>query len=265
MSNLSYDFKGKVAFVTGAGGGGTGTEIVKQLLKAGASVGMTVKSEDSIDYLNNELRIFSGYYEVFICNAGSESSTQKAMNTVVERFGTIDILVNNAAAGVPFKYAENISSKDWDTDISTILMGSFYSCKYAIPHMKRNKFGKIIFISSSSAIKGSWGRAITYSASKSALTGMVKQLALEMAQFGININMITPSQIDTPRVKRGGRRTSDSIVKYCEKNVPLGRPATPFDVSSAVMFLSSKESSYITGQNLIIDGGQSLSGPNKLI
>ena len=258
-----YDFSNKLVFVTGGAGFGCGTCIVERFLKYGARVAFTGRTIESIEKVKLNLSKYKKSLFPYCCDISDEKSISKTINDLIINHGAVDILINNAASGTNFNFAENTTKETWQLDINTILLGSFYTCKYVIPHMKQKKYGKIIFISSSAALKGTWGRTISYSATKSALLGMNVQLAMELAEFNINVNTIIPSQINTPRVKKNGRRTEQSIKDFA-KNIPLKRVGTAKDVANAVMFLSSRNASFITGQELVIDGGLSLTRGNKL-
>src|SRR5262249_15571343 len=124
--------------------------------------------------------------------------------------------------------------------------------------LKRCGQGRVVLISSSAAIRGSWGRSLTYAASKAALHGLGKQVALQLAKYGVTCNIVVPFQTLTPRVIRYGRRSRGSIVRTAKHLVPLGRPALPIDIAVLVDFLATPEASYITGQEFYLDGGQTL-------
>jgi 3-oxoacyl-[acyl-carrier protein] reductase len=124
--------------------------------------------------------------------------------------------------------------------------------------MIRQHAGRVIFVSSCAAFRGTWARAASYAACKAALTGLCRQVALELAQHGITVNAVAPSLVDTPRIRRNQRRTDESIARYARDLVPLGRVATAQEVAAVIGFLASDDSSYVTGQTLIVDGGSSL-------
>jgi NAD(P)-dependent dehydrogenase (short-subunit alcohol dehydrogenase family) len=255
---FDLNLKDKVAIVTGSTGGGIGTEIAKSLLSEGAKVIINGKNykqiKNIIDNLPEEHKENAWGYTADIRNS---LEVKEMVNQVIQKHNRIDILVNNAANGGMSQRIYDINQDDWDIEIQTTLFGSFICCKYIVPHMIRQKYGKIVMVSSSAAYRGTWGRNVAYSSAKAGIIGLSKQLALELAEHNINVNVVVPSQIDTPRVKRNGRKDQDSFRQHAQ-NIPLGRIGKPQDVSNAVIFLVSDVSSYITGKEFFIDGGGTL-------
>ncbi|PYQ77462.1 MAG: short-chain dehydrogenase [Acidobacteria bacterium] len=139
-----------------------------------------------------------------------------------------------------------------------MLTGSFYCAKAVAPSMIRQGRGRIVFVSSCAALRGTWARAASYAAAKAGLFGLMRQIALELAAHGITANAVAPSLVDTPRIRRNNRRTDSSIAHYGRHVVPVGRPGQAVEVADTIVFLASPQASYVTGQVIVIDGGSML-------
>jgi len=236
--------KGKRAIITGASRGlGKATAIL--FAKNGAKAGINyLKSEEEAKKVFKEVKKFSEG----ILLKGDVSDFKEAKRLVekfVKKFGGVDILVNNAGI-YKIKKFDNLSEEEWDETIKFNLKSSFNMCKCCLPYMKK---GKIIFISSQLALRGS-SHGAHYAASKSALLGLMRSLAIEFAP-DINVNAIAPGIIDT-----------DIIASYSEEEkrhrvneIPLKRIGLPEDVANVCLFLASNLSDYITGETINVNGG----------
>ena len=251
----------KVALITGASGFGIGTETARRLSQAGAHVLLNGRDLNSLNAVKAEIVSEGGHADVVLADVSDPEEVRSAFRKVEEGVGGIDILVSNAASSLPYQRVDQATDASWAQDIGVILSGAFYVSRGAVPMMTRRGGGKIIFVSSSAALRGTWGRSVHYTAAKAGLHGMTKHLALELAEFGISVNAVAPSQIDTPRVRKGGRRTDESLRSYGDSHVPLGRVGMPSDIANTICFLASDQAAYITGQVIPVDGGTSLSHP----
>ena len=181
-----------------------------------------------------------------------ESEWQKAVQTAVERFGKLDVLVNNA--GIVLRgVLEDTSAEDWDRVMAVNAKGVFLGTKTAIPEMKKAGGGSIINISSMSGIVGQDYIQPVYNASKGAVRIFTKSAAIQYAKDGIRVNSVHPGAIDTPMA--GERLTNPELQREANERTPLGRTAHPDEVAYGVLFLASDESSFMTGSELVIDGG----------
>lgn len=242
------DLKDKTALVTGSAQG-IGKAIALRLAQAGASVVIADISEEKI---NEAVKEFSGMGLKSFgvkCDVTSEESVALAVKTVAQEFGSIDILVNNAGITQDTLFMRMDAVK-WQKVLDVNLTGAFNMTKAVIRDMTRNRFGRIINISSVVGLIGNAGQA-NYSASKAGLLGFTKSIAKEYGQRSITSNAVAPGFIETEMTGI----LSDDVKKDFLRNIPLKRMGKPEDVANIVLFLSSELASYVTGQVLNVDGG----------
>ena len=237
-------FKGKVALVTGAGRG-IGKSISKLLATRGAIVGCNSLTKTCLNTVK-EILASSGEAMALQFDVTNSSQVATAVASMIEKVGKIDILVNNAGGSAGRALVHEMDEDKWDRSIAVNLKGAFICSKAVLPSMINRKYGKIVNIASIRAETG-LPRDSAYSAAKSGLYGFSRSLSREVAQYGINVNVISPGII------RVGDRGVLSWEEY-EKIVPLGI-GKPKDVAYSVSFLCSDEARYITGQVLHVNGG----------
>jgi len=238
--------KNKVAIVTGAGQG-IGREIALTLSKEGAKVIVTDITEKIHDVVKE---IGSQAFGIKV-DVSKREQTEAMAKKTLEKFGRIDILVNNAGI-YPFKSLLEMKEEDWDNVIDVNLKGVFNCTKAVLPTMIKQKYGKIINITSIAGTKVGFPNLVHYSASKAGILGFTKSAALELAQYNINVNAIAPGVIDTHGVRTG---MDKEALKQITQTIPAKRMGKPIDVANLVVFLVSDESSYITGECIVVDGG----------
>jgi 3-oxoacyl-[acyl-carrier protein] reductase len=241
---------GKVAIVTGAGHG-IGREIALSLAREGAEVVVTDVS-DEIFVVGKQLEVLGAKAFPVKCDVTDLKAAESIEETVVGKYEKIDVLVNNAGI-YPLKPFLEMTSEDWNRVLSINLNGVFHCTKAVIPKMVQQKYGKIVNIASIAGAVVGFFNLTHYSASKAAIVGFTKSLALEMAQYGINVNAIAPGPIDV-----GGMPAESEITKQTIKTIPIGRMGLPKDIANLTVFLASNESSFITGQCIVCDGGYTL-------
>jgi NAD(P)-dependent dehydrogenase (short-subunit alcohol dehydrogenase family) len=244
------------AVITGIGGGGIGTAIATSLKEAGYSVFSIERTEESKNRAQVLLDIPPE--RIVVGDVAKESSHIQLKERVLSLGVTPTILVHNAARGQPYKSVEDTSIDEFLTDINDIVIGAFQLVRAFSSILPNGGRSRIVFISSSAALRGTFGRGVSYASAKAALHGMTKQLALQLADRAVTVNCVVPFQTLTPRVLRGGRRTEHTIIETAKQNVPLQRPGRPEDISNLVKFIASAGSEYITGQIFEVDGGQTL-------
>ena len=244
--------EGKIAIVTGAGRGGRGIGrgIALALAQAGADVAITSRSNIADAEAVAEAVRETGRTALAIqCDVSEASSVESLFATVKEQLGRVDILVNNAGI-TRDTLLLRMSEDDWDGVLDANLKGTFLCTRAAAKIMLKQKFGRIINITSVNGQVGSPGQA-NYSASKAGMIGFTKSVARELASRNITVNAVAPGFIDTQMTDFV---SGDSREKLLEK-IPLGRFGSVEDVGAAVAFLASDGASYITGQTLTVDGG----------
>jgi 3-oxoacyl-[acyl-carrier protein] reductase len=237
-------FSGKTAVVTG-GSRGIGKSITESLVAKGAKVAVIYASNSQ---MAEQLRM-PGTVEIYQCDVSDYDKSKETVERIISDFIKIDILVNSAGITAD-KLLLRMSENDFDRVIAVNLKGTFNMIKHLVPHFSKNRYGRIINLSSYAGIHGNFGQ-VNYSASKSGTIGLTKSVAKEFAKRGITCNAVAPGLIDTDMTNI----LSDSVLEKYLEAVPSGRIGTPEDVAAAVLFLASDEASYITGTSISVDGG----------
>ncbi len=247
-------FDNKVAFVTG-GSRGIGKGIVELFAEEGAKVAIIDVNEEALSATKNELE--GKGVEVFaqVANVVELDEVKAAMKEAYERFGSINILVNNAGV-IRDNMLFKMTDSDWDTVMNVHLKGSFNAARAAQGYMVENKYGRIINLSSTSAL-GNRGQA-NYATAKAGLQGFTKTLAIELGKFGITVNAVAPGFIETDMTKETAARIGisfEDLVKASVDKIPAGRSGKPEDIANAVAFYADEKSSFVNGQVLYVAGG----------
>ena len=239
----------KTAIVTGATRG-IGRGIALEFAKQGANVAFTFNSSvEAATALENELKEFGVKAKGYQSNAAEFDAAQELAKNVLEEFGTIDVLVNNAGI-TKDNLLMRISEDDFDKVIEVNLKSVFNLTKAVIRPMMKQRAGSIINMSSVVGLKGNAGQA-NYAASKAGILGFSKSVALELGSRNIRSNVIAPGFIETEMTAK----LDEKVVEGWRNEIPLKRGGTPKDIADACVFLASDMSSYITGQTLSVDGG----------
>jgi len=245
------ELKDKVAIVTGAGQG-IGRGIALALAKDGAKV-VVADITDKRFEVAKEIEAMGSQGLAVKCDVSNREDVASMVKEALNKFGRVDILVNNAGI-YPFKPFAEMTEQDWDRVLNVNLKGTFYCVKAVLPKMIEQRYGKIINLASIAGAVVGFPSLVHYSASKAAIAGFTKSLALEVAQHKINVNAIAPGPIDTP----GTKAPDVTIIEQTKKMIPLGRMGLPQDIANLVVFLASDKSSFITGQCIVSDGGYTL-------
>lgn len=248
-----FNLTGLRALITG-GAGSIGLRTATALATQGADVVIADIRQDALQTAINKIKSETGIKANGItCNLSDFNETQELFNKVEDNYGPIDILVNNAGIDKD-KLLMRMSIEDLDIVMNINFKAAFILSKSAILSMVKRKFGRIINISSVVAYTGNPGQA-NYCASKAALLGFTRAVALEYAQRGITANCIAPGAIRTPMTDAISQEVQEAFIK----KIPVGHMGSPDDIANTVAFLSSKESSYITGQTIQVNGGMNCS------
>ncbi|MGE7990486.1 3-oxoacyl-ACP reductase FabG [Pseudomonas sp. NPDC089554] len=244
--------EGKSVLVTGASTG-IGLGIARQFALQGAKVLITARSADKIEAVAAQLRAEGLHVHGLAADVADIASVVAMMNTVQELHGGLDVLCCNAGI-FPNSTLENLTEADWDRVLATNTKGTFLSVQAALPLLRNAEYGRVILTSSiTGPVTGSPGW-VHYGASKAAQLGFMRTAAIELAKDGITVNAVLPGNI----VTAGFLDVDAEYQAGVAASIPAKRLGTPEDVASAVMFFASREAGYITGQSLIIDGGQVL-------
>lgn len=248
-----FELKNKITLVTGARRG-MGRTHALALARQGAKVIVTDINAGECAPIVEEIKSAGGDAVCFKMDVSNNAEVNLVFDEIIKQFGRIDILVNNAGIYFP-KPALELTEEDWDKMININLKGQFFCAQRAAKEMAKNKWGRIINISS--VASGQVGVGIAggahYTASKGGIIGMSETLAVEWAPLGINVNIIAPGAIDTPMIQAAQipKEAMDDMLR----RIPLKRIGRPEEVSAMVVFLASEEASYITGATFYVDGG----------
>ena len=241
--------EGKVAIVTGASRG-IGKAIAQQFIAQGAKVAFTYRSSsEAAKALEDELSTGGGTVQGFQSDAASMTDAERLVKEVVEAFGTVDIVINNAGI-TDDTLLMRMTEEQWDRVISVNLKSCFNLTKAVMRTMLKARAGSIVNISSVVGVQGNAGQA-NYAASKAGILGFTKSVALELGSRNIRCNAIAPGFIETEMTAK----LDEDTVQGWRDAIPLKRGGTPEDVANLCVFLASDMSSYITGQTLNVDGG----------
>ena len=249
MSGLT----GRVALVTGASQG-IGRACALALAAEGATVALAARNEANLAAVSAEIIAAGGKAEAFALDIASEDSIRSCAKAVLERLGTVSILVNNAGItrdGLVLR----MKRADWDEVLTTNLTGAFLLTQALLSAMLKNRWGRIINLTS---VVGQTGQAgqVNYAASKAGVIGMTRSLAREVASRGITVNAVAPGYIETPMTAV----LNDAQRAAMMTSIPLGRSGTDAEIAHAVTYLASEGAGYVTGHVLDVNGGMYMGG-----
>lgn len=245
MGAPSFSLAGKVALVTGASYG-IGEGLSRALALAGAEVAVGARSRGPLEELARDIGGFAVPLDV-----SDVGSIRAGVDRVVEKFGRIDVLVNNAGLG-DNQSALDVTEGDWDRMMAVNARGLFFACQAAARHMLLRRSGRIVNISSQAGLVGIRGHAV-YSASKGAVNQLTKVLALEWSPEGVTVNAVAPTFTVTPGTRE--RLADPTFRASVLARIPAGRVGTIEDIAAAVIYLSSPAGAMVTGSVLVVDGG----------
>ncbi|MGN0501791.1 MAG: 3-oxoacyl-[acyl-carrier-protein] reductase [Ruminococcus sp.] len=243
------DFTNKTAVVTG-GSRGIGLAIATKLAQGGANIAILYVGDESEGIkAKEELLQYGTKVEQYFCDVSDFEASQKVVEKVIEEFGGIDFLINNAGI-TRDKLILNMEEKDFDAVIGVNLKGTFNMIKHTYKHFMKKRFGRIVSTSSIVGLNGNAGQA-NYSASKAGIIGLTKSVAKELAGRGVTANAVAPGYIGTDMTNV----LSDKVKDAMKAQIPAKRIGTPDDVANVVAFLCSDEAAYVTGEVIRVDGG----------
>jgi len=241
---------GKTAIVIG-GSRGIGASVVEVFVAEGASV---VLADIEDDLGSAVVARYPGRAAVVRADISRRDDMQRLVQATVDRHGRVDILAQ--VAGIyPQNLIENISEAEWDRVMAVNLKGPFLAIQACFPVMKRQRYGRIVLTGSITGPIVSWPEHAHYSASKAGMEGLARCAAIEGAAHGITVNVVAPGNVDTENVRAV---VGDGQMEQMAQAAPLKRLCLPIEVGDAMAFLASDQAAYITGQSLVLDGGQTL-------
>ncbi|WP_333602399.1 SDR family oxidoreductase [Atlantibacter hermannii] len=240
-------FQQKVVVITGAGSG-IGAGAAQRFAREGASVVLVGRTPEKLEKVAAQLP--QGKHLVVPCDVSSADEVQNLAQRVIDEYGRVDVLVNNAGVIVQGRIHE-ISLNDWETLMATDLTGVFYCTHYFMPELLKTK-GNVVNISSVSGLGGDWGMSV-YNAAKGAVTNFTRALAMDYGADGVRVNAICPGFTFT-ELTEDMKQNEPLLQKFYER-IPLKRAGEPEDIADAIAFIASDDARYITGVNLPVDGG----------
>lgn len=253
-----FELNNKIAVVTGASSG-IGYEAAIAYAKAGANVAVLARRKDKLDNLVTQINSLGHEAIAIQCDISKEDNVKKSIEQIISKFNTIDILLNNAGIAVRGG-VDTLSEEMWDLSMNTNVKGVFLMCKYVIPHMKNKRYGKIVNIASENAFfadKADIAARHSYNASKAGVIGLTKGMAATYAKYGITVNSICPglfeSEMTSPIISNV-KNFEESYNSMC----PISRLSNRDELNGTILYFSSDASSYVTGQNIFVDGGISI-------
>jgi NAD(P)-dependent dehydrogenase (short-subunit alcohol dehydrogenase family) len=248
--------KGKAAIVTGSGSG-IGEATARLLAAEGAKVTVVDVDDPNGERVAAEITAAGGTARFRHLDISREDDITTVFRDAYEQYGALHILVNNAAVLGRDTPPDATAAEDWDAVMNVNVRGTFLCTKHAVPYIRQTgQGGSIVNVSSIMAMLG--GPAHIYNTSKGSIRGMTKSAAMIYAKDGIRVNSVHPGYINTPLFRRLAGRTPaevEAAAKRAGERVPAGRMGTPEDIARGILYLASDESSYVTGSELVIDGG----------
>lgn len=256
-------FKSKIAIVTGAGcvaaGWGNGRAMAVRLAEEGAKVLAVDRDQARLDETLSLAGEAAASITTCICDVTDSSSVKAMVQTCLQAWGVPDILINNvggSAAGGPIQ----LSEQDWDSQIDINLKSVFLTCKHVLPHMVERGSGAIVNVASTSGLRWTGSAQVAYAASKAGVIHLSRVVAVQHAPDGIRVNTVVPGQLHTPMVQArlARQRTGgdvETLLASRVRRIPLGFMGDGRDTASAALYLASDEARFVTGTELVVDGG----------
>lgn len=257
MLNL-FDLKSKVAIISGASSG-LGADAAKAFAESGANIAVLARRKEKLDALKESLTYTGVEILPIACDVTNEENVKNAVDEVFNKFGRIDILINNA--GVAIKGTVDVmETSEWNRAIQTNLNSIYNTCKYVLPHMKDQNYGKVVNIASVNAVISDKNPPFlrhSYNATKAAVVGLTRAIAASHAQFGITCNAVGPGLFESEMTEGTLFKSEEFLKKYNFVN-PTSRPAKRGELNGTLIYLSTDASSYVNGQLILVDGGATL-------
>ncbi|GGR30209.1 glucose 1-dehydrogenase [Streptomyces netropsis] len=250
---MTARFTGKTALVTG-GGTGIGRAIALAFAREGARVVVAGRRAEPLEETVSLIEAEGGEAAAITADVTRSEDVQALVRRTVERFGGLDVAVNNVGLFVPPAKLADIPEEDWQSVIATNLTGVYLSMKYEVGHMRAHGGGAVVNVSSNLGAHMRKASLAAYATSKAAVSALTRNAALDHIGDGVRINAISPGPIETPMSSRPGESAPDKAERM-SREVPVGRAGTPEEVAAAVLYLAGEEAGYTVGAELVLDGG----------
>ncbi len=257
---MDLGIKGKVAIVTAASKG-IGFAVARKLAEEGADLVINSRSEENLRKAKDELEKIGAKVVIVPGNLKEKETAKKIYNAAVENFGRVDILFLNAGGPRPGGFFD-VDERDWSETFETNFMSAQRLVRLAVPKMIENRWGRIVFLTSIS-VRNPIKNLILSNSIRMAITGMMKTLSLELAKYNITVNAVAPGYTLTDRVKLllndKAKRTGkdyEEVLEELAESIPMHRLGKPEEIASVVAFLVSEPAAFLTGQTVVVDGGQ---------
>ncbi|MFD0828289.1 SDR family NAD(P)-dependent oxidoreductase [Neobacillus sp. M.A.Huq-85] len=248
--------RNKVAIITG-GSSGIGEATAQLFASQGANVVIADLNEEKTKLVIQSFKQQGLQIEGIVCDVSNELDVKRLIDQTIKIYGKIDILFNNAGSILP-KKLQDITMKEWDSVFNVNVKSMFLTVKYAMEHLKRSR-GSIINMASMTGVVGQQNNP-AYSATKGAVVAFTKAMAIDLAPNQVRVNAISPAGVYTPLLEEWIQRHEDpdKARESQDQSHMLGRTATPGEIANIVLFLASNDSSFITGENIVADGGATI-------
>ena len=258
--------QGRIAIVTGAGcigpGWGNGRATAVRFAEEGARIFAVDRELDSVTETVERVKAVGGEIVTHQCDVTDSASVEVMVKTCLEHFGRIDVLVNNvggSAAGGPVEMAEEI----WDAQVDSNLKSVFLTLKHVLPVMEKQKAGAVVNVASTSGLRWTGAAQVGYAATKAGVIQLSRVVAVQYAEKGIRVNTVVPGQLHTPMVearlaKQRAGGDVEALLKSRLDRIPIGFMGDGRDTANAALFLASDEARFVTGTEIVVDGGMTL-------
>ena len=247
-------FDGKVAIITGSSDG-IGKAAALIFAREGGQVVLNARGQDRLEAARTALQAVGKPPLVIAGNISQAAVVERLVGEALQQFGRIDILVNNAGGGTMLRILEEVTEEDWDLTVDSNLKSAFLCCKGMAPAMKRQRYGRIVNVSSVAGRNVSRLSGPQYTSAKAGMLGLTRHLAQDLGPFGITVNAVAPGPTLVDRVARKWALRSEEDRARILANIPLGRLAAPEEVAAVIAFLASDAAAYVTGVTIDVNGG----------